>query len=160
MKKNISDIIEQKRMELGLKEEDVAQKIGVNLSSYLDLEWHDHEISTVAMLEKAKKLFDILKLDFFEMVELKCAFCQLHKTFEEDYQLPRNELIKKRRKNLPLTQDELGDIVGFSEATIKDIEKDPFYLEEWSIDDILILADALSIPPQILLDVKCKKCNK
>ena len=160
MKKNISDIIEKRRLELGLKDLDVADFIGVNIDYYCDIEWYDHEISTVALLQEAKKLFDILKLEFFEMVDMKCAFCELHKSIDQDYLLPRNKLIKKKRESLSLTRDGLGDHVGFSELAIEDMERNPNFLEEWSIDDILILAGVLAIPPQILFDVKCKKCHR
>lgn len=145
---------------MGLKDLDVADFIGVNIDYYCDIEWYDHEISTVALLQEAKKLFDILKLDFFEMVDMKCSFCELHEPFEQDYLLERNELIKKKRESLSLTREQLGDIVGFYEIAIVEMENDPEFLEEWVIFNILRLAKILSTPPQILFDVKCKKCRR
>ncbi len=38
---DINKVIEARRKELGLSDQQVADFIGVNLSSYLDIEWHD-----------------------------------------------------------------------------------------------------------------------
>ena len=160
MKKNINDIIEKRRLELGYRDTEIAELIGLNICWYCDIEWHEDELKTTVYLGIVKKLFKVLKLDFFEMVDMKCAFCELHEPFEQDYLLPRNELIRKNRERLGMTRDELGVKVNFYEVAIENMERKRNFLEEWSIDDILILADALALPPQILFDVKCEHCRR
>lgn len=160
MIKNINEIVESRRKELRFRDTEIAELIGLNVSWYCDIEWHEDELKTTVYLGIVKKLFKFLKLDFFEMVELKCAFCELDEEFERDYQLPRNELIKRRRKNLSLTRDELGEKVGFYEIVVENMENEPDFLEKWVILNILRLAKMLSVPPQILFDVKCKKCHR
>ncbi len=160
MKNRINKIVENRRKELGFKDTELADLIGLNIDWYCDIEWHEDELKTTVYLGIVKKLFEFLKLDFFEMVELKCAFCELDEAFERDYQLPRNELIKMRRKNLSLTREELGDKVGFYEIVVENMENEPDFLEKWVIVNILSLAQILSVPPQILFNVRCKKCHR
>ena len=160
MKKNINSIIEKRRRELGLRDIYVAEKIGLNIDSYCDIEWHEDEISEFPHLKEVKKLFLLLQLDFFEMVDLICPFCSKQKKYDLEYNFPRNELINKRRKDLNMTTAEFADKVGYYEIAILEMEEDPDFLEEWPISEILLLSDIISTPPQILFAVKCKNCGR
>ena len=91
---------------------------------------------------------------------MKCSFCKGKEEFLQDFLLPRNLLIEKKRKILKLTQDELGDRIGFETIAIKDMEIRPDFLESWSYELVAELSTILEIPIQILLNVKCVDCNK
>jgi DNA-binding XRE family transcriptional regulator len=74
--------------------------------------------------------------------------------------VPRNELIRSHREAFGLTQDQLGDLMGFYSVAIVEMERDSDFLERWSIDLVVELAGYLGLPPQVLLGVRCKKCGK
>ena len=157
---DINKIIEKRRVELNLRDLLVAEKIGLNIDWYCDIEWHEDELESTVSLEIVKKLFDILQLDFFTMAEIECHFCVLKNEYLADFELPRNELIKRKRTALNMTRLELGDKVNFYEIEIENMERDADLLEGWVIEDIMLLAQTLELPPQILLDVKCKNCHR
>ena len=69
--------------------------------------------------------------------------------------------VKKMREELGYTQVELEEKLGFSRMTLWDIEA---YEDEMkmvvSAEDILKLADSLSIPLLCLLEERCPVCKK
>jgi len=69
-------------------------------------------------------------------------------------------MIRARRANLGLTQDQLGDLIGFETVAIVNMEKDPDFLESWSGELIVELAGYLEVPAQVLLGVRYSKCGK
>jgi DNA-binding XRE family transcriptional regulator len=160
MDQKINEKITQKRENLGMSDTFVSSKIGITIDEYFDIEAYPDEIFTVTSLREVKSLLNLLSLDFFELSEIQCAFCAQKKPFLEEYFLPRNELIKKKRLGKGMSPEELGDILGFYEITITNMEKDANFLEEWVIENIANLANELDIPIQILLGVKCKRCSR
>ena len=160
MIKDINQIVENKRIEIGFRDTEVADWIGLNICWYCDIEWHEDEIGSTVSLGIVKKLFNVLRLDFFTMADIECAFCVLGIDYLSDFDLSRNQLIAKKRNELGVFRDELGDRVNFYEVEIEKMEKDPDHLETWVIDNILLLAEVLAIPPQLLLGVKCENCRR
>lgn len=160
MATEINEKIERRRKDLGLSQDYAATKIGVTVMSYFDLEAYSDEIFTVTELSKIKSLLQLLSLDFFELFEIQCAFCDQKKSFLKDYLLPRNELVEKRRIAKRFSKEELGDRLGFYEIAIIEMEKDSNFLEEWVLENIMNLSNELDIPLQILLGIKCNKCNR
>lgn len=156
----INEKIEKRREELGLSEVYIHSKTGITDDEYWDIRAYPNEIFTVTPLYDVKALMQVLSLDFFDLFEVQCAFCKENNPFLEEYLLPRNELIKKRRMAKGMSEEELGGRVGFSEIAIADMEKDKNYLEEWCLENITNLANALDIPLQILLGLKCNKCDR
>jgi hypothetical protein len=159
MNQKINEKITQKRQNLGLSDTYVSSKIGITIDEYFDIETYPDEIFTVTILREVKSLLNLLTLDFFELFEIECAFCDLKKFFNSEYLLSRNELIKKKRLAKSISPKELGDRLGFYEVAIAKMEKDENFLEGWVIENIANLANELDIPFQILIGVKCKRCN-
>jgi DNA-binding XRE family transcriptional regulator len=160
MDQKINEKITQKRENLGMSDTYVSSKIGITIDEYFDIETYPDEIFTVTSLREVKSLLNLLSLDFFELFEIECAFCDQKKPFLEEYLLPRNELVKKRRLAKRMSTEELGDRIGFYEIAISNMEKDENFLEGWVIENITNLANELDIPIQILLGVKCKRCDR
>jgi transcriptional regulator with XRE-family HTH domain len=159
MTDNVTKKIVTRRKELGFTDKEVASQCGLSIHEYYDIELHSDEIFTVTSLRSVKKLCSILKFDFFELFEIPCAFCEENKAFAEEYRLPRNELIRKRRDWKGLSAEELGDRIGFHQAEIHKLETDPEHLESWPLSFILELASQLDAPIQVLLALRCKSCN-
>src|SRR6185295_7223992 len=109
----VNEKIESRRKELNLSDVQVAQRSDLSIDEYCDIEWHEDEIFTVTDLREIKKLCSTLKLDFLELFEVRCRFCDDMQPYLEAYYLPRNNQIAKRRQELNISQDELGDKIGF-----------------------------------------------
>lgn len=157
---DVTEKIKLRRKEFGLSDIDVSKSAGLSIHEYGDLEQHADEIFTVTEFHKVKKLLQVLKLDFFELTETGCAFCDEGHPYVKDYSLPRHELICKKRDDIGISREELGDRLGFYEIEIENLESDPNQLDTWPIELIKNLSNEINVPLQILLNIKCKRCEK
>ena len=155
-----NELIKAGRNRLGMSETEAAEKIGLTIYEYGDIEQHEDEIFTVAHLSQVKRLCNILGIGIFELLNMECAFCANDETFTEEYNLSRHDLIQRRRVDLGLTQDDLGNQIGFETVAIKDMETNPGFLENWSFELVRNLGSILNIPTQILMLERCKKCGR
>jgi transcriptional regulator with XRE-family HTH domain len=147
------------REQLGLKDIDVAKAIGTTTSSYYDIELHEDEIFQVTPIGQVKKLCHILQRSLFDLFEVTCDFCTDRVIMKPELHLPRNELIKLRRKANGWSITDLGDRIGFENEAIDAMERDSEFLDGWSFDLIKELAAILDVPITLLLGVKCKQCG-
>lgn len=157
---NIREKILRRRKALHLTEGQVSDELGITIESYGDIELYDDEIQTVADLGVIKKLCSLLKVSFFDLLEMRCSFCVEHMPYEIVYGLPRNELIKKALEKLHLSEHELAERIGFEDMTVHQMKEDEFFLETWSLDLIRKLAVEIQSPFQILAGVRCPRCGK
>lgn len=157
---NANKKIKVRREKAGLTHAETAKQVGLSWNEYFDVELYDYEIFKVTELYQVKKICEVLKFDFFELFDMRCAFCEEGKQYLEDYSLPRNELIHKRRIKLCLSGEEFGDRIGFYEVEVQNLENKPDHLETWVIENIKVLSAVISVPFQILFNVKCKKCGR
>jgi len=156
----INEKIKLLRLQLNLSESEVARRIRQSIYEYGDIESHPSEIFSVVPVYHIKKLCTVLQTDIFKLFDISCSFCEENTTQHEDYFLRRDLLIHKRRNELGITSEELGDKIGFYENEIILIETYTAHLESWVLENISELANQLKIPLQILLDIECKNCNK
>lgn len=155
----INDKIEARRIALGLSDVDVAHKVNLSIYEYGDVEQHREEVFVAVWLYHIKKLCPVLQLNYFELFEMPCAFCEQGVPHHDDYWLHRDEIVQKRREALGLSREELEEKAGFYSNVIVLVETYTAHLESWVIDDIGKLADTLQIPRQVLLDVQCPRCG-
>jgi DNA-binding XRE family transcriptional regulator len=157
---DINKVIESRRKELGLSEQQVADSIGVNLDSYCDIEWHEYELRKAVELRKIRLLSRTLGLGMFELLSMECAFCDGRTAYLHEYRLPRHELIKILREKEGLSQYELAERSDYYEEGIQAMERDSDYFERSRVEDVQDLVASLKAPLQILLGVKCPKCGR
>lgn len=155
----INEKIKARRLELGLRDVEVARQTRLSIYEYGDIESHAHEVFLVAPLYHVKKLCTALKMDFFMLFEQSCAFCEGGVPHMDDYWMRRSSLVRKKREALGLSAEELGDSVGFYGTEIELMETYTAHLESWVIENIFELATQLQIPPQVFLDIQCPKCG-
>ncbi len=148
-----------RRRERGISETEAAQRSGISFNEYWDIEHQAEEAVEGADLWQVKRVCAALGLDLLELFDIKCAFCEEHQPFRQEYLLPRNDLVRKTREALGITASELGDRLGFFETSISEMETNPEFLESWSINLNLALASELKLPVQMLLGVRCRKCG-
>lgn len=144
---DFNEKIQQRREQLGLSDVEVAEKTGIGISAYGDLEAYGDEATTAVSLADLKRLCDVLDLELIEFLNIPRQ--QFGKRI---YPKPRNVLIREMRQKKGLSEDELGDRVGFYVSAIISMESDPDFLELWCVEDILVLARILDIQIQLLLD--------
>jgi DNA-binding XRE family transcriptional regulator len=156
----VNEEIKRRRLEVGLADTEAARQVGLSIHEYDDIEQHAREIFEVTELRSTKRICEVLRLDFFRLFNIRCAFCEGSDQYLQYFSTPRNELIRKRRLDLGLSEEELGNSIGFEAIAITDMEKEANYLEAWPIDLTKELSGALKIPVQILIGIKCKRCGR
>jgi len=139
-------LIKSRREALGLTDVQVAEATGLSIHEYGDIERHADEIFTVTELRQVRKLATNVGIELFQLFDLNCAFCEQQQSSQQEYSLPRNELIRRQRTALGLTQDLLGDEIGFEVVAIQDMETREDFLEDWSFELIRNLAKILKTP--------------
>lgn len=152
--------IKVQREFLGLSQAQLADKIGLSSSEYWDIEAHEDESYSVVHLSKLKKLCRELKLDLMELFQISCEFCGQGNPYRPEYEFDRAALIHETRMKKGLSIEKLSELLGFEEGTVRQMETDPMFLEEWSLELIQNLASVLGLPFQILVGAKCRKCGK
>lgn len=152
--------IKAARERLGLTLRDVAERSGLSWNEYFDVELHENEAREVAHLRNVRKLCDALGLDLLDLFGVDCAYCLGRVEAAGMPPLPRNEAVRLWREKFGLSQDQLGDLIGFETVAIKEMEEDPGYLDGWSIELVEELAGYLEVPVQRLLGVTCRKCGR
>lgn len=156
---NINEKLRQRRLELGLTPEQVAKAAGITLAAYEDIEDYSNEIFELVPLAQIKRILSFLGLDLLEVFEIRCPFCVDNKKFVDEFQRPRNELLKLAREVHGLSRPDLARRTGFTQFEIE-TETDANRLEQWRLEMIEELSKTLDIPIQLLLSVKCKKCGR
>jgi transcriptional regulator with XRE-family HTH domain len=152
--------IREARQRLGLSETDVAARAGLSPNEYLDLEAHENEAADVVHLSDLKKLVEVLHLDLLGLFGIGCVFCEHPELPTPDPHVTRNDLVRRTREAMGLSEDDLGDRVGFETVAIVAMESDPEFLESWSVGLVQELAAVLGLPLQVLLGVRCAACHR
>jgi transcriptional regulator with XRE-family HTH domain len=152
-------LIKARREALGLSDVQVGERTGLSVYEYGDIEQYADEIFSVTDLRQVRVLCQVLGIDLFELFDLTCEFCGQNQ-LSTDYLLPRNELVRKQRLALGMSEEQLGDDIGFEARTVQYLEEDKDHLEGWSYELIEELAKLLKLPVQILLGVKCPICKR
>jgi len=157
----LNERVKSRREELGLSDVDVARASGITIDSYCDIEFYPEELLTLVPLRNVKRLCTVLGVSLLDLLGVPCVFCEHLQRFE-DYQSPRNELVRRHRLGEGWSLEEL--FARFKDTQWTNVEEEletkSDQLENWRLDMILELATILRIPPQVLLDVRCPKCGQ
>lgn len=119
---SISKIIRDKRLELGLSDVEVAEKLGLTPSALGDLELHDDELETAISLGTVRRLCNLLGLSLRQILNIPVSDA----TLLSEEQWP-GEVLKLRREQSGQSQLDLAERVGFDEATIRSLETVPSF---------------------------------
>lgn len=132
----ISDAIRGKRIELGLSDLSVAQRAGLSIHEYSDIEGRDDEFTTAIPLETARRVCNALNLNFRALLGLSDMIATADKI---------SDVVREARTNQGMSQLALGDAIGFSEETIRSIESSPNFLTTLPIVVVFDLERVLGI---------------
>jgi hypothetical protein len=90
----INEKIKTRRLELGLRDVELAQRTGLSIYQYGDLEDYPDYIFLVAPLYYVKKVCGVLRVNLLSLFGMHCAFCEDHIPYLEDYRSWRCTLAK------------------------------------------------------------------
>jgi transcriptional regulator with XRE-family HTH domain len=119
---SIAKIIRDRRLELGLSDVEVAEKLGLTPSGLGDLELHDDELETAISLGTVRCLCSLLGLSLRQVLKMPVGDA----TLLSEEQWP-GEVMRLRREQGGHSQLDLAERVGFDEATIKSLETIPSF---------------------------------
>lgn len=148
-----NEIIIARRQELGLADDEVSRRCGLEYMAYYDIEAYDDEFMSVISVSKAKRICSCLNLDFLEVVAADTGGIvrpSISDSISSQFG-SRSSLISRRRQALGLSQEQLAEQTGFRVSGIADVEMDPTVLEQVPIEWVIALAKVLEIPPEALL---------
>lgn len=136
----IGEFLQQKRLEKGYSDVELAKIMGITIDSYCDLEFYDDEISILS-IQKLKKLSDILGITPIKIFDVVISDLK---------ELELSKIINKRREEKGLTIEETADLIGYEPNVIEKIEKNED-LDNLSIGVLIELACALDLPFKFIL---------
>src|SRR6266542_1821569 len=109
------DRIRSRRVELGLRDVDVAERVGLSIYEYGDLEQHADEFATAIALKDAQRLCGMLGLSLLDVLEIPGTAVSSS--------VSPQQLIRDAREREGLTVAELADHIGFTDETVQSIEE-------------------------------------
>jgi len=139
--------IRKRREELGLTESEIAERVGISIYEYGDIEQHANELVSVSPLNVVRKLCNVLNLDMMDLLEIPADGSQV--VSSED---GRDKLIRSRMETLGMSEAKIASRLGYEDAAISQLVSDPSFLETWPIESIARLAVALRISPTLLIE--------
>lgn len=147
------------REALGLSDAEVAGRTGLALANYADLETSPDATRQAVDLRHLKRVCEVLALDLWELLGLRCAYCRGKGTPARELTSPaRHELIRARRDALGFARDALAARLDVRLDAIDAMVRDPNFLDTWPAAFVEDLARTLEVPAQALLDVPCPRC--
>ena len=134
-----NELFSEARRASGKSIAQVADEVGISDDSYRDVELHEDEFVSVLTLREGMDLCRVLGVDLLRDVLGRSSI---------DYQEePLNELISRKRASLGMSASALAEKIGFDEAAVVAMERDPDFLQGWSVELItdleIILETAL-----------------
>lgn len=154
---DINERIQERREALGLSDVEVAQRAGLSIHEYCDVEGYPDEFTDVLSVDEAKRLAAVLGLDLLELVGLSCSRCEGESLDPDWLLLSPARLLRLRREELGLTREQVAAQAGWDDRgagleLLEDI--DASFPGETNIDTVLALSRVLEVPADLLLGVQ------
>ena len=146
MNNDIAAYIRTARLAKGMSDTEAANRIGVEISAYGDLEQHRDELLTTLPLRLVRRLCTELDIKASDLLNLDA-------TQGEVLNLSRNYIISTQMTKYSMSVSRLADRLGFDESIISSMIKDADFLEEWPVDLIVNLSVELKINISTLLKI-------
>lgn len=140
----ISERIKRRRQALGMKAEDLAEKIGVARSTIFRYEKGEIE---GASLETLVQIADALRCTPTYLMGLEEA--GVSERTDEVKRMTMGEIIKSLREEKGLSQQELGDVIGIQKAAVHKYESG--MVHNMKRANIKKLADYFGVSPSYLM---------
>ena len=144
----VNEYIEKKREQAGLSIPELAEQVGISPENLWDIEAYKDEIYDVVDLKVIRAIADALNVPLLEMLGIEEEYVPSSTHYR------RHEVLRTKRLEKGLSQEELGDIIGFYPVAIVKIEEEEDALDEsLPYSAIITLSETLDIPLPLLLGV-------
>ena len=130
--------IRQARERLGLSLSSIAENLGLEVSEYQDVEFHDDEVFTNFSAKHLRALGEILSLPLHEILFGPNAEPVLVTTSSSEIARLISEMATARQLSL----DELSNVVGWE---LEPIVRDPARLADLNLDGLRSVCNAVDI---------------
>ena len=137
----INEVVTKRRDELGIDAVELADKCGLTISGYSDLEDDESEFYMVITLDKLNKLCSELKIDLINLFGFDLCDENLSDGF-----------IVERIERLGLDIRRVSDEVGITEDAIKLAVTNVSSLSGWVMDPIIDLSKTLDVNVSCLIE--------
>lgn len=145
--------VKERRLGLGLTENEIASRLGISVSAYADLEDYEHEIFDQVSVARANQLCAILGLDLCDLLGIRGDGAPSSINDEN-----RSTMVRSARDRLKLSTAALAESTGFAASMIESLERDdPSIDEQCPVRFMLDVASALAISPCRLLRSAAQK---
>jgi transcriptional regulator with XRE-family HTH domain len=152
MVKHIGQTLRSTREALGLEVDDCADEAGLSVANYRDLEADRSEFFDNISMGTARRICKILRLDFLEVISTHLPVQISERALVNPKAFySRQDLIYNARRRLGLSEEDLGDLVGFEAVMISQLERTPDFIETLPIVVIVKTAQALGVDPGRLI---------
>lgn len=146
---NIAKAIRDRRIELGLRAVTVAERSGLSIYEYGDVEQHADEFETAISSGTARKVCHVLGLELRSLLGLP----QLMSGEMKDV----SDLIRIARGDRMLSQAELAERIGFTEETIHSLESTPEFVDSLPLTVLYELEASLGFEQGYLIREKAAR---
>ncbi len=133
-RKDINSYIKNRRIQLGLTAEDLADACDLSVAEYRDIEGYDDELYMVVPLNTAACLCEHLTITLEE----------LYASSPHGALLPK-DYIKQMLNEKSLSISELSDFVGIEESYIEAILEDILNIGNWVMDPVISICKRLEL---------------
>jgi transcriptional regulator with XRE-family HTH domain len=130
--------IRQSRQDRGLSENQVADLLGISISSYCDVEAYEDEWLDLP-LEKIRTLSSSLGLDIHQFLEPTVSG-------DASGRKAHRALIADALRTSGKSVAELSDEINVKESVLNEVLSDAHALEQWLMSFVLSLCQKLGIP--------------
>jgi hypothetical protein len=161
---------------LGLDERLLAARAQVDSRRVADALRSDIDLEAVLSIAEVKRILAVLDMDLLQLFGIPCAFCShADASLEAVKNLPRNELVARRREKLGISQEGLLKRLGVADWFLKHsdnawaqnrmrlwqaIEEQPDSLDDLTLDQVRLLNKGLLLPLHLLVGGRCPKCGE
>lgn len=149
---HIGEFIEEARERLGLHDEFCARQRGLSWSCYHDVEADADEFFTNISLGTARRICKLLRLDLLDLTArfLPAEIAERSAVDDAEF-FARNDLIGRRRRAKGMTEEELGDAIGYGAVTVEFLQRTPDFIESLPVNVVVDTARALDLDPGLLI---------
>jgi transcriptional regulator with XRE-family HTH domain len=133
-------VLESRRRELGLSQDDVAARSGLTVHEYPHLEEDPTELYMVTLLEDVERVCAALRIDIVTLYGL--PLCSEPVT---------PEFLAVKRQGLGLSRVEVANRVGIEEDMLEVAESDISAIGGWVMEPVRRLANVLGVSPACLV---------
>jgi DNA-binding XRE family transcriptional regulator len=156
--KHVGTIIRDARERLGLTQEFCAQKCGLSVAWYVDVETSDDEFFDNISLGTARRLCLLLGLDLLDLAAeyLKVPIGD-RSPMDDTRFWSRHDLVTRTLLAKAMTDADLADAIGFGTITVQELQWSPDHIESLTIRVVAHVATTLDIDPGCLLGNRGEK---